>query len=48
MAQKIVRGIRIERVLAAKCDDEAARKGISFSEWAREQLRRIIDRKAQK
>ncbi len=45
MAQKIVRGIRIERVLAAKCDDEAASKGISFSEWAREQLRRIIERK---
>lgn len=39
MVHKIVRGIRMEPVLAAKCAAKAAEQGMTFSEWVRDLLR---------
>lgn len=42
MTQKIVRGIRMEPVLAAKCAAKAAEHDMSFSEWVRGILRHAV------
>ena len=42
MTQKIVRGVRMEPVLAAKCAAKAAEHDLSFSEWVRGILRQAV------
>jgi predicted HicB family RNase H-like nuclease len=38
--KKIHRGLRLEPVLSARCDAMASEKQLSFSEWARQVLRK--------
>ncbi len=41
-SQKIFRGIRLEPMLSNRCDEKAAAKDVTFSEWVRQVLRREV------
>lgn len=42
MTNKLIRSLRLEPVLSARCDAKAAESQTTFSEWVRDILRREV------